>query len=131
MTTSPAHEPQPDKPEVGPDGIPAPSGETNLIDTDYVVGQDNFSGKLFIQLDVHSKVFLISAGTILLFVLLTLAFQEGASAVFTSMRGWLTSNMAGFLLVAANIFVVLCLALIVSPLGKVRLGGRDAVPDYT
>src|SRR5690606_41162969 len=46
-------------------------------------------------------------------------------------RGWLTSNMSGFLLLAANIFVVLCLALIVSPLGKVRLGGKEARPDYT
>lgn len=131
MTTSPAQEPQSDKPAVGPDGIPAPSGETNLIDTDYVVGQDNFSGKLFIQLDIHSKVFLISSGAILLFVLLTLAFQEEALAVFTSMRGWLTSNMAGFLLLAGNVFVVFSLALIISPLGKVRLGGRDAVPDYS
>src|SRR5690606_12375461 len=113
------------------DGIPAPSGDANLIDTDYVVGQDNFAGKLTINLDIHSKVFLISAGTILLFVLLTLALQEQAADVFTGLRGWLTSKMAWFFIGAANIFVVLCLALIVSPLGKVRIGGKDATPDYT
>ncbi len=113
------------------DGIPAPSGDANLIDTDYVVGQDNFAGKLTINLDIHSKVFLISAGTILLFVLLTLALQEQAAEVFTGLRGWLTSKMAWFFIGAANIFVVLCLALIVSPLGKVRIGGKDATPDYT
>ena len=113
------------------DGIPAPSGDANLIDTDYVVGQDNFAGKLTINLDIHSKVFLISAGTILLFVLLTLALQEQAAGVFTGLRGWLTSKMAWFFIGAANIFVVLCLALIVSPLGKVRIGGKDATPDYT
>src|SRR5690606_3366080 len=45
--------------------------------------------------------------------------------------GWLTSKMSGFLLASANVFVVLCLALILSPLGKVRLGGREAVPDFT
>src|SRR5690606_34328237 len=43
----------------------------------------------------------------------------------------LTSNMSGFFLLAGNVFVVLCVALIFSPLGKVRLGGRDAVPDFT
>src|SRR5690606_40387979 len=113
------------------DGIPPPSGETNLIDTDYVVGQDNFAGQLVIRLDIHSRVFLVSAGTILLFVLLTLALQEQAAAAFTSVRSWLTSNMAGFLLFAGNIFALLCLGLIVSPLGKVRLGGKEAKPDYT
>src|SRR5690606_10318800 len=34
-------------------------------------------------------------------------------------------------LAAANVFVLLCLFLIVSPLGSVRLGGRDATPDYS
>src|SRR5690606_10217779 len=122
---------KPTTPAVGEDGIPPPSGETNLIDTDYVVGQDNFAGQLVIRLDIHSRVFLVSAGTILLFVLLTLALQEQAAAAFTSVRSWLTSNMAGFLLIAGNIFVLVCLGLIVSPLGKVRLGGKEAKPDYT
>ncbi|HCK18342.1 MAG TPA: hypothetical protein DHW36_07485, partial [Thalassospira sp.] len=36
-----------------------------------------------------------------------------------------------FFLSAANVFVVLCLFLIVSPLGRVRLGGADATPDYS
>lgn len=122
---------EPQNTEVSADGIPAPSGPTNLIDTDYVVGQDNFAGKLVIPLDIHSKVFLISGITILLFVLLTLSLQDEAATVFTGVRNWLTSNMSGFFLLAGNVFVVLCVALIFSPLGKVRLGGRDAVPDFT
>src|SRR5690554_1024401 len=113
------------------DGIPAPTGEANLIDTDYVIGQDNFSGQITLSLDIHSKVFLISAGSILLFVLLTLALQDQAAEVFTGLRGWLTSNMTWFFISAANIFVLLCVALIISPLGKVRIGGRDATPDYS
>ncbi len=32
---------------------------------------------------------------------------------------------------SGNIFVVFCLALIVSPYGKIRLGGKDAVADYS
>lgn len=113
------------------DGIPAPTGAANLIDTDYVVGQDNFSGGITIRLDIHSVVFLVSAFSIVLFVVLTLALQAEAAAVFTSMRGWLTTNLAWFFIGAANIFVVLCLALIVSPLGRVRIGGRDATPDFS
>src|SRR5690606_32691174 len=131
MGTQPANETDPNDINPSEDGIPAPSGDANLIDTDYVVGQDNFAGKLTIDLDIHSKVFLISAGTILLFVLLTLALQDQAAEVFTGLRGWLTSNMTWFFISAANIFVLLCVALIVSPLGKVRIGGRDATPDYS
>src|SRR5690606_9994413 len=116
---------------INDDGIPAPTGEANLIDTDYVIGQDNFSGQITLSLDIHSKVFLISAGSILLFVLLTLALQEQASEVFTGLRGWLTSNLAWFFISAANIFVLLCLLLVFSPLGKVRIGGKDAIPDYS
>lgn len=131
MGTQPTNENLPQVPTISADGIPPPSGETNLIDTDYVVGQDNFAGQVSISLDIHSKVFLISAGTILLFVLLTLALQDQAEAVFSSLRGWVTGKMDWFFLGAANIFVVLCLALIVSPLGKVRIGGKEATPDYT
>jgi len=113
------------------DGIPAPSGEANLIDTDYVIGQDNIKGQFSFSLDIHGKVFSISALTIVLFVVLTLALQNQVEPLFSAMRGWLTHHLAWFFLGSANIFVLLCLGLIVSPLGKVRLGGMDATADYS
>ena len=111
--------------------IPAPSGESTLIDTDYVIGQDNVKGQFSFSLDIHGKVFTISAITILVFVFLTLALQNEVAPLFGALRGWLTSNLAWFFIGAANIFVILCLVLIVSPLGKVRLGGMEAKADYT
>ena len=113
------------------DGIPAPSGEANLIDTDYVIGQDNIKGQFSFALDIHGKVFSISALTIVLFVVLTLALQNHVEPLFSAMRGWLTHHLAWFFLGSANIFVLLCFGLIVSPLGKVRLGGMDATADYS
>lgn len=113
------------------DSIPAPSGAANLIDTDYVIGQDNIKGRFLFNLDIHGKVFSISALTIVLFVVLTLALQSEVEPLFSAIRGWLTSNLAWFFLGAANIFVLLCLGLIVSPLGRVRLGGQEATPDYS
>ncbi|WP_047229888.1 BCCT family transporter [Pseudomonas brassicacearum] len=115
----------------GTEGIPAPSGKANLIDTDYVIGQDNIRGQFSFSLDIHGKVFIISAATILLFVIVTLALQNEVEPLFSAMRSWLTKHLAWFFMSVANIFVVLCLALIVSPLGKVRLGGQDATPDHT
>jgi betaine/carnitine transporter, BCCT family len=111
--------------------IPAPSGAANLIDTDYVIGQDNIKGRFLFNLDIHGKVFTISALLAVLFVVLTLALQSEVEPLFLAARNWLTSNLAWFFIGSANIFVLLCVGLIFSPLGKVRLGGKEATPDYT
>ncbi|MCR9123028.1 MAG: BCCT family transporter [Phyllobacteriaceae bacterium] len=113
-------------------GLPQPEGPANLIDTDYEVGQDNIETSLGpFGLDIHNPVFVISGLTVVAFVILTLAFQDQVDPLFNGLRGWLTSTLDWFFLAAANVFVLLCLVLIVTPLGKVRLGGRDATPDYT
>ena len=109
-----------------------PDGKVNAIDTDYQVGQDNILVKLGpFGLDIHNRVFLISGLSIVAFVMMTLLFQNQTAPLFAAMRGWLTSNLDWFFISAANIFVLLCLALIMSPLGKVRLGGTEAKPDYS
>ena len=114
------------------EGIPAPEGPTNLIDTDYVIGQDNITpAPLGIRLDLHGKVFTISALVVLFFVFITLALQEQVAPLFTGIFNFLTTNLSWFFIFAANIFVLLTLVLIFTPLGKVRLGGQDATPDFS
>ncbi|MFU8822057.1 MAG: BCCT family transporter [Gammaproteobacteria bacterium] len=114
------------------EGVPAPEGAHKLIDTDYVIGQDNYTASpLGISLDIHGKVFAISAVVTLFFVVLTLALQNEVEPLFNAMRDWLTGNLAWFFILAGNVFVVLCLGLIVSPLGKVRIGGSEATPDFS
>ncbi|MDX1391017.1 MAG: BCCT family transporter, partial [Rheinheimera sp.] len=109
-----------------------PDGKVNPIDTDYQIGQDNILVNVGpFGLDIHNRVFLISALTIILFVILTISFHQQAAPVFTDLRAWLTSNLDWFFISAANIFVLLCLVLIVSPLGRVRLGGTEATPDFS
>jgi len=105
-----------------------PEGPAEIIETDYTIGQHNIRP---FGLDLHNPVFLVSGLGIVAFVVLTLAFQNQLEPVFTSMRGWLTSTLDWFFLLSANIFVLVCLALIVTPLGSVRIGGKDARPDYS
>jgi BCCT family betaine/carnitine transporter len=113
-------------------GIPAPQGAANLIDTDYQIGQDNYSTSKFgIRIDIHGAVFMFSSLVILAFVIITLALPDQAGPLFDSMRKWITSNLSWFFLLAGNIFVVVCLGLIVSPLGKIRIGGGRAEPDFS
>jgi BCCT family betaine/carnitine transporter len=109
-----------------------PDGKVNPIDTDYQVGQDNIVVNVGpYGLDIHNRVFAISALTIIAFVALTLMFQNQAEPMFNGIRGWLTTNLDWFFISAANIFVLICIALVVSPLGRVRLGGTEATPDYS
>jgi BCCT family betaine/carnitine transporter len=100
---------------------------SSLHESDYEVGQDNV--RLF-GLDIHNPVFVISGLTIVAFVLVTLMFQAEATEFFGWLRPALTSTFDWFFLAAANIFVLFCLFLMLSPLGSVRLGGVDAKPDY-
>lgn len=114
------------------EGIRRPEGKTAIIDTDYVIGQDNISARaLGINLDLHGKVFTISSIVVLLFVFLTLAFQAQVEPILSGVRDWLTGNLSWVFLAAVDFFVVVCIGLILSPLGKVRLGGPDAKPDFS
>jgi BCCT family betaine/carnitine transporter len=104
----------------------------SAIDTTYEIGEQNFVGKLGpFPMDIHNPVFLISGFTIVLFVFVALAFHDAAEPFFSGLRDGLTSYLDWFFLLSANIFVVFCLFLIVSPWGKIRLGGANAKPDYT
>ncbi|GHG23999.1 BCCT family transporter [Paracoccus aerius] len=116
-----------------PDAIPAPEGATQVIQTDYEVGQDNinYRRRFVFELDIHNIVFSISALGVVAFTLLTLMFQNTLDPLFAGLRDFLTANLDWFFIVVGNLFVLLCLALIVLPLGRIRLGGPDATPDYS
>jgi len=99
--------------------------------TDYEIGQDNIKTQIGpFGLDIHNPVFVISGLAIFAFVIGTLMVPEAATGLFKSMRNWVTVNFDWFFLLAGNIFVLFCLALVVTPLGGIRLGGKDAKPDY-
>ncbi|PVB62456.1 BCCT family transporter [Labrenzia sp. 011] len=113
-------------------GIPDPEGAAGVIDTSYEIGQDNIEANVGpFNLDIHNPVFLISGLTVVAFVFLTLAFQTEVGPLFDALRKWLTSGLDWFFIISANVFVLVCLTLIVTPLGKVRIGGQDAEPDYS
>ena len=113
-------------------GIPAPDGAANLIDTDYQIGQDNYQARpLGVGIDIHGAVFAVSSLMIFGFVVLTLALPEQATAIFNGAKSWINTHATWFYLLSANVFVLLCLGLIVSPLGRIRIGGADATPDFS
>ena len=113
-------------------GIPTPDGAAAVIDTDYEIGQDNKEGSVGpFGFDIHNPVFAISGVCIVAFVFYTLALPEQSGALFTWLFSSVTKGFDWFFISAGNIFVLFCLFLIITPLGRVRLGGAEASPDYT
>jgi len=113
-------------------GIPAPEGDADIIDTEYEIGQDNIRASIGpFGLDIHNPVFLISGLAIVAFVFYTIALPEQAGGVFSAMFDFTTQTFDWFFIGVGDLVVLFALLLIVSPYGKVRLGGRDAVADYT
>ena len=95
--------------------------------TDYEVGQDNVQR---FGLDIHNPVFPISAGVIIGIVALTLLFPETVNGFFGWLRPAITSTFDWFFILAGDVFVLFCFVLIASPMGRIRLGGNDATPEF-
>ncbi|QQD19185.1 BCCT family transporter [Spongiibacter nanhainus] len=101
----------------------------SIENTDYAVGQDNIQKWGF---DIHNPVFGISAGLIVLFLVATLVTDPAtAKSTLDGLKWGIISTFDTLFMWAGNIFVLFCLALIVSPFGKIRLGGPTAVPEHS
>ncbi len=87
--------------------------------------------KLF-GLDIYlTPVFVISSITIIVFIAGSLIFREQATTLFGNLRVWLTTNLDWLFMGTANLVFLFCLFVALSPLGKIRLGGTDAEPEYS
>ena len=93
-----------------------------------VTGRDNLE---IFGLDINVPVFVVSGITILVFIIGALLFQERAAETLGATRVWITTQFDWLFLSTGNICILSCLFLIFSPMGKVRIGGRDATPDYS
>jgi BCCT family betaine/carnitine transporter len=96
--------------------------------TSYKIGQDNIKKW---GMDMHNPVFFISAAMVILFVVSTLVNPAGAKKIFDATKGWTIQNFDWFFMISGNIFVLFCLFLICLPVGKIRLGGPDAKPEFS
>jgi len=113
------------------EGIPTPTGDADIIETDYKIGQDNIQAKIGpFGLDIHNPVFMISGLSVIAFVFYALVAPEQAASLFEAIKSFILETFDWFFLGTANIFVLFCLLLIVTPYGSVRLGGTEATPDY-
>ncbi|AWK81545.1 BCCT family transporter [Photobacterium damselae subsp. damselae] len=101
----------------------------SIENTDYTIGQDNIQKWGF---DVHNAVFGISAGLIILFLIAILVSDPAtANATLSGVKSAIINQFDSLFIWAGNIFVLFCVALIVSPYGRIRLGGQDAEAEHS
>ncbi|OLF71347.1 glycine/betaine ABC transporter [Maricaulis sp. W15] len=96
--------------------------------TDYETGQDNIS---LLGLDVHNPVFFISAVAMVAFVSTALIAPETVATGLFAARDWVLNTFDWFFVLGVNLVFVFCLVVMLSPLGRLRIGGSDAKPDFS
>jgi len=99
-----------------------------VYQTDHEIGDQNVNP---LGLDLHNPVFVVSALLIIVFVIGSLLFPEGSNKALTSTRVWIGDTFDWLFLSAGSFFVLFCLLLILLPVGKIRIGGQDAKPDFS
>lgn len=108
--------------------IEIPEDETLFVyETDYEVGQDNVE---IAGLDVHNPVFFLSAGLIILFAGASLVFPDAATHYLTAAKTWTLQSADWLFAITPVIVFAFALYLSFSPLGKIRLGGAAAEPEF-
>ena len=108
--------------------VKQPPNKSQDYTSDYKAGQDNIQ---VMGMDIHNPVFTTSALAIVAFIVLALIFPTEANKMLTGARTWSIETFDWLFMIGGNIFVIFCLALIFLPVGKVRLGGDSAKPDFS
>lgn len=96
--------------------------------SDHEAGEDNVQ---VWGLDIHNPVFFVSSSLIVLFVIATIQFPEQANTLLGDVRSWCLATFDSFVMMSVNVIMLFCLALIVMPVGNIRLGGSDAKPEFS
>lgn len=85
----------------------------------------------FWGLDIHNPVFFVTAGLSLAFCALAIIFPKIAGEVMEMAKSGALSNFDWFFVICVNFMAIFCVAIGLSPLGKIRLGGANAKPEFS
>lgn len=80
--------------------------------------------------DFHRIIFPVSVILIIATIIAALYDPAGFGASLEATKGWIITHLDWFIMIMGNLFVLFCVGLAISPLGRVRLGGKNAKPEF-
>lgn len=81
--------------------------------------------------DIHKPVFWPSVFLITAMIITTLLLGDQAEEIFSTIQSAITDNAGWLFVIAVNVFIVFSLFIAFSRFGDIRLGGKDAEPDFS
>ena len=81
--------------------------------------------------DLHPQVSLVAGGLVLIFILMTILFREQSAVFFQSLLDGIGNTFGWLYILAANFFVIVMVLIAASDFGKIRIGGPDALPEFS
>ncbi|QTY25840.1 BCCT family transporter [Flavobacterium sp. CS20] len=86
--------------------------------------------KSIFGLEVNGSVFFTSSILIIIGIALTLIFKETAETYFDKIQKTVADYGGWFFVLCVNVFLFFVIFLAFSKFGKIRLGGKDAEPEF-
>lgn len=81
--------------------------------------------------DIHGPVFWPASILLAIFIGITLIVGDPMEKVFTDTQNWISDNFGWFLVLIVNFYLFFTIYFAFSKFGKIRLGGKDAVPEFS
>jgi len=80
---------------------------------------------------IHRIIFPVSIAATLILVLMALSSPIAFGQAVDAMKAWILQHADWYIMLMGNLVVLFCFGLALSPLGKIRLGGAQATPEYS
>ncbi|MFW6101973.1 MAG: BCCT family transporter, partial [Bacteroidota bacterium] len=81
--------------------------------------------------DIHPPVFWTASILLAVFIAITLIVGEPMKEIFQNLQDWISDHFGWFLILAVNFYLFFALYFAFSKYSKIRLGGRNAVPEFS
>ena len=80
---------------------------------------------------LHSGMGLAAKAMVLVFVVFTALNVKFANSIYAAIRGWIESALNWYYISALVILLFVCLYLMMSKFGRLRLGDDDSRPEFS
>ncbi len=85
----------------------------------------------FLGLDINLPVFSISSGLAILFSILVLIYPETSYELLNNAKNFVVVWFGTLFTVSMSAITLIIFFLIITPFGKIRLGGENSVPEFS